>query len=109
WNGVNLSLNTPTVLNYNFNGPDNSIDMSTPGRYTYVLQDNGYANAALYVGYTTNAPVTISHNAATQTTVANAIGTVTATLSSTPSTEERFFVRYRSVNNNFTTTNNLVE
>src|SRR5690606_29724089 len=73
-------------------GGDSSINMSAPGYYTLVFRDAGYTNSSLYLGYTSNAPVTISHNPLTQTTVSNAVGTVTATLSGTPSSQEKFFV-----------------
>ncbi|HTE32595.1 MAG TPA: MopE-related protein, partial [Chryseolinea sp.] len=89
---------------------DMGINMSTAGRYTFVFRDNGYtASSSVYIGFTTNDPVAITHDSATQLNVTNAIGTVSATISGTPSSQENFYVRYRTVTNDFATTSNVVQ
>jgi hypothetical protein len=88
---------------------DMGLNMSTVGRYTFVFKDAGYNASKVYIAYTTNAPVSISHNSGTQVSVSNAIGTITATLSAAPSTQEKFYVRYRTATNDFSSTTNVVE
>ncbi len=87
---------------------DMGLNMSATGRYTFVLKDAGYASTGFYVGYTSNNPVTMSHNSGTQLSVANGAGSITATLSGAPSPQEKFFVRYRTTND-FSSTANIVQ
>ena len=83
-------------------GEDMGINMSTAGRYTFVMKDVTSSNGpAFYVGFTTNDPVGISHNTATQQAVTYGNTDITATLSSTPSSQELFYLRYRAGSNDF--------
>ena len=88
---------------------DMGLNMSAAGRYTFVFKDAGYTGSSFYVGYTTNDPVTVTHNPGTQQSVASAIGTISATLGAVPSSQENFYVRYRTVNNDFASTANIVQ
>lgn len=91
-------------------GSDMGLNMSTPGYYTFVLRDAGYANSNFYVGYTAAAPVSISHTTSTQVTLNGDYSlTVDATLSTTRSPEENFYLRYRVGTNDFTTGTSLVQ
>ncbi len=88
-----------------YNGStDMGFNMNTVGRYTFVLKDNGYNGTGYYVGYTTNAPVTITHNTGSQRTLNNdGTTTITATISATNSSQENFYVRYKTGSNDFST------
>jgi hypothetical protein len=90
-------------------GNDMGLNMSAAGRYTFVLKDNGYNATGFYVGYTTNAPVTMTHNTATQQLISGTSTTISFTLSGAPSTQEKFYVRFRATTNDFSTTNNVVQ
>ena len=66
-----------------------------------VYNTNG---PAYYVGYTTNAPVTLTHTGAPQQSgIAFNAATITTTLSAVPSTQEKFYLRYRSGTNDLST------
>jgi hypothetical protein len=111
WNfgGVGqAALNAVNGASFNAS-TDMGINMSSVGRYTFVFKDAGYTGSSFYVGYTANVPVVITHNPATQTSVTNAIATISATLSAAPSSQENFYVRYRGVANDFSTTTNVVQ
>jgi hypothetical protein len=100
--GVNLTT---------YNGSaDMGLNMSTVGRYTFVMKDVTNLNEpAFYVGYTTSNPVSIFHSATTQQTstcFGNTI--IRATLTATPSSQEKFFLRYRASTNDFSGTTNVV-
>ena len=88
-----------------FNGlTDMGFNMGTAGRYTFVLKDNGYNGTGYYVGYTTNTPVTMTHNTGTQRTLnPNGTATITATISAANSPQENFYVRYKTGSNDFST------
>lgn len=86
-------------------GNDIGVNMTNPGRYTFVLKDAGYTSTAFYVGYTTNDPVLITHNPVTQRTInADNSTTIRATLNNVPSSQEKFYIRYSTVGNNFSST-----
>lgn len=85
-------------------GNDMGLNMSTAGRYTFVMKDVGLAASGFYVGYTTNVPVSITHNSGTQQTINTDLSvTLTATISVTPSAQEKFYVRYKTATNDFST------
>jgi hypothetical protein len=75
-------------------GNDMGLNMSTTGYYTFIFNDCGYTqtNGRYYVGYTSAAPVQPSR----QSEVFNPDGTATINIStpSTPSAEEKIYVRY---------------
>lgn len=75
-------------------GNDMGLNMSTPGFYTFVLNDAGYTqtNASYYVGYTSGAPVGVSR--ASQTVNGGGSVTVGITTTAAISPEERIYVRY---------------
>jgi hypothetical protein len=81
-------------------GQDMGLNMSTAGRYTFVFNDCGYTatNAQFYVGYTPNQPVQVS-NASMQVLANNTLQLQLRT-NTTPSPNERVFVRY-TLNSNF--------
>jgi hypothetical protein len=85
-------------------GADMGLNMSTSGYYTFVLRDVGYANSDFYVGYTAATPVSLSHSTSSQVTLnGDYTTTIQATLSTTPSAQESFYVRYRVGTNDFST------
>ncbi|MBS4065114.1 MAG: T9SS type A sorting domain-containing protein, partial [Chitinophagaceae bacterium] len=89
---------------YTSGGNDMGLNMSTAGYYTFVLRDVGYANSNFYVGYTAATPVSLSHNTSSQVTLnGDYTTTIQATLSTTPSAQESFYVRYRVGTNDFST------
>lgn len=93
---------------YTTGGTDMGLNMSTAGYYTFVLRDAGYANSNFYVGYTSAAPVSITHTTATQVTLNGDYSlTVQANLSAAPSAQESFYLRYRANTNDFTTGTSL--
>jgi Carboxypeptidase regulatory-like domain len=67
--------------------------MSTAGYYTFVFNDCGYTttNARYYVGYTTNAPVTVTRTSQTATATT---ATVNISTNTTPSPQEKIYVRH---------------
>ncbi|TDP58399.1 MopE-related protein [Flavobacterium dankookense] len=101
------ALNAVNGTVYN-TGNDMGLNMSTAGRYTFVMNDVGYTgtNSRYYVGYTTNAPVTVSRTSQsfnlTQTVV-------NITTSATPSSGENVYVRYRVGTNNFSASTAVVQ
>lgn len=74
-------------------GNDMGLNMSTNGYYTFVFNDSGYTqtNAQYYIGYTTNAPVTVSR---TSQLVGATTATINISTNATPSPEEKIYVRY---------------
>ena len=114
WNFASIASGALNAVNgvqhVTTGGQDMGLNMSTAGHYTFVLKDAGYSSTGFYVGYTTNAPVNITHTTATQLAMqSDRSAVVSFTLSGTPSTQERFFVRYRTTTNDFSTTNTVVE
>jgi hypothetical protein len=109
WNFAGVGSGTVNIINgmqwkNDGSGNDMGLDMSTAGKYTFVFKDAGYTTTGYYVGYTTNTPVTISHNTATQRTLNNdGNTTITATISATNSSQEKFYVRYKTGSNDFST------
>ncbi|OYU97616.1 MAG: hypothetical protein CFE21_04805 [Bacteroidetes bacterium B1(2017)] len=96
------SVNTCTAYN---SGNDMGLNMSTTGRYTFVFNDCGYTatNARYYVGYTSNAPVTLSN--ASQLVNTNNSATVGLSTSAAPSAGENVYVRYTLSASGFASTN----
>ena len=80
---------------YNF-GQDMGLNMSVPGRYTFVFNDCGYTanNGFFYVGYTQNQPVQLSE--AAMQVLPNNVLQLQVRTSAKPSATERVYVRYTS-------------
>jgi hypothetical protein len=89
-------------------GQDMGLNMSAPGRYTFVFNDCGYTNigARYYVGYTANNPVLL--NNVTQSVQANNSVVLNITTSAAPSPGERVFVRYTSAAGFASTSNTTI-
>jgi hypothetical protein len=87
-----------TISAYNF-GQDMGLNMSTPGRYTFVFNDCGYTatNGFFYVGYTQNQPVQLS--GAVMQVLPNNVLQLQVCTSAKPSATERVYVRYTSGTN----------
>lgn len=87
-----------TISAYNF-GQDMGLNMSVPGRYTFVFNDCGYAatNSFFYVGYTQNQPVQLS--GAVAQVLPNNVLQLQVRTSAKPSATERVYVRYTSGTN----------
>lgn len=91
-----------------FNGSnDMGFDMSTPGYYSFAFRDAGYTSSSFYVGYTSSSPVSIFNSTATLNNDYSV--TVNATLSASPSAQERFYIRYRVGSNDFTSGTSIIE
>ncbi len=102
------TLNAINAVNYyTSGGSDMGVNMGTAGRYTVVLQDVGCANSSYYIGYTANAPVTLSFGA--QTLNGDGSYTIPITTSAAPSAGELIYIRYRLTTNDFTTSTILVQ
>ncbi len=80
---------------------DMGLNMSATGYYTFVMKDAGYGGTGFYVGLTTNAPVTISHNVSNNTYSSANSATINFTVSGTPSSQENFYIRYLASSSNF--------
>jgi hypothetical protein len=103
-----VSVNSITPLVWNGFSANNEIglDMSQPGYYTFVMQDSGigYKNSRFYNGYTSNEPVSFSHNGATQRYVlSDRSALLIATLAGVKSPEEKLYIRYKTTLNDFST------
>lgn len=74
-------------------GNDMGLNMSTNGYYTFIFNDCGYTqtNAQYYIAYTSNAPVTVNR---TSQLVGATTATINISTNSTPSAEEKIYVRY---------------
>lgn len=73
---------------------DMGLDMSTPGYYTFVMNDFGYSaspDTRYYVGYTATAPVTVTRSS--QTVNGDGTTTVNITSSAALSAQEKIYVR----------------
>ena len=89
---------------------DMGLNMSTAGYYTFVFKDAGYVATGYYVGYTASAPVTVAHTQTSQLAVmGDRSAQVSFTLGATPSAQEKFYVRYRTTTNDFSSTSNVVQ
>jgi hypothetical protein len=107
FNGVaQAALNTVNDITLQGGGQDMGLNMSTPGYYTYVMRDNGYSSSNVFIGYTANAPVTVTHNS-NQFDGGSLVVSLSA--SATPSATERVFVRYRIGTNDFSASTAIVE
>ncbi len=87
-------------------GEDMGLDMSTAGHYTFVMRDAGYNDSEVYIGYTQNAPVTVSNTSQTFTA---GQPVVNITSSAAPSAGENVYVRYAVAANDFTTGTAIVQ
>ena len=92
-------------------GNDMGLNMSTAGRYTFVFNDCGYiqTNAKYYVGYTSNAPVTVSRISNSFTGTSGKQILITISSSATPSSGENVYLRYRVGTNDFSTGTSVVQ
>lgn len=89
-------------------GQDMGLNMSTQGHYTFNMQDNGYAGNSYFVGYTSAAPVTVTHTVGTQQVLGFNGLRVGITTSAAPS-NENVYVRYRITTNDFTASTVIVQ
>jgi hypothetical protein len=92
---------------YTTGGSDMGMNMGTAGHYTVVLQDAGCVNSSYFIGYTANAPVSLTFGAQ----VLNGDGSYTIPINTnaTPSSGENIFIRYRLTTNDFTTSTFLIQ
>ena len=89
---------------------DMGINMGTSGYYTFAFQDAGYTSSAYYAGYTSSSPVALSHLGASQQIVSSGgVVSINFTTSASPSTQEKFYVRYRVGTNDFTTGTSVIQ
>ncbi len=91
WGGVTVSLNT--IQTYTFGGANNSATITSGKYYTLNWKDNGYGNTEAIFMETSGNPVSIS-SVVDNNQGAGVNDTVTVTLSGTPSTEEKVYLRY---------------
>ncbi|MFN4198793.1 MAG: hypothetical protein ACK4FS_07190, partial [Flavobacterium sp.] len=106
FNGVGQgALNSPNTMVFQ-GSTDMGLNMSTPGRYTFVMRDNGYSSTNFYVGYTANDPVNVTRTGAS---FVNGQAVVSISSSAAPSAGENIYVRYRVETNNFTTGTAIVQ
>lgn len=108
WAGnSSVTLNTLSSFVYGTpSDPDNSISL-TPGKwYTVVFEDQGYANTRAVFSETSAKPVSLT-DVSQQPVIANSQQpvVVSASLSTTTSPEEKFFIRYST--DNWTTATNV--
>lgn len=92
WCATTVSMNT--IQAYTYQGAsNNSITLTSGKYYTVNLKDNGYSNTEAIFMETSGNPVAIS-SVVDNHKGAGVNDTVTVTLSGTPSTEEKVYVRY---------------
>lgn len=92
WCATTVTLNT--IQAYTYQGASNNSITITSGKYyTVNLKDNGYGNTEGIFMETSGNPVSIS-SVVDNHKGAGVNDTVTVTLSGTPSTEEKVYVRY---------------
>jgi hypothetical protein len=108
-------INNITEYSTTGTGVDMGINMNTAGHYTFVFNDAGYTitNAKYYVGYTTNAPVTVTRTSQILSTSPKQVQVNIAT-SATPSPQEKVYVRVIYTGNvnaafNNTNTSQIIE
>jgi hypothetical protein len=107
FNGVGQgALNAVNAVVKQSGGQDMGLDMSTAGRYTFNMRDAGYVNTEFYVGYTSNAPVTVSR---TSQTFSGGQAVINITTGATPSSGENVYVRYRIGTNDFSASTSVVQ
>ena len=87
-------------------GQDMGLNMGTTGYYTFVMRDAGYNNSEVYIGYTANAPVTVSNGGVTYS---GGVPVISIATGATPSSGENVYVRYRVGTNNFTANTALAQ
>ena len=80
-------------------GDDMGLNMTTPGFYTFVLNDCGYSgtDAKYYIGLTSAAPVNV--NRTLQTINGNNSATINIATTAAPSMQEKVYVRYTTSGN----------
>jgi hypothetical protein len=92
WCATTVTMNT--IQAYTYQGASNNSITITSGKYyTVNLKDNGYGNTEGIFMETSGSPVSIA-SVVDNNKGAGVNDTVTVTLSGTPSTEEKVFVRY---------------
>jgi hypothetical protein len=109
WNfsGVGQAgLNAINNITRQGGGEDMGLNMGTVGYYTFVMRDAGYNNSEVYIGYTSEEPVTVSHSGQS---FFNGEPVISISTNSTPSAGENIYVRYRVGTNDFTTGTSLVQ
>ncbi|MCX6324918.1 MAG: hypothetical protein NTZ41_11995, partial [Sphingobacteriales bacterium] len=89
-------------------GQDMGLNMSTTGRYTFVMRDAGYANSEVFIAYTSNAPVSVSRTGQSFNP-SGFTSDISISTSTSPSSGENVYVRYRSGTNDFTTGTSIVQ
>jgi hypothetical protein len=84
------------------------LNMTTPGYYTFALNDCGYTgfNAKFYVGYTSLAPVAVTRSSQT---VSAGGALINITTSAAPSSGENIYVRYRIGSNDFSSSTSVIQ
>jgi hypothetical protein len=104
WAGVTVVKNTLQSYTYN-TGADNSITVSNGKWYTMNWNDIGYANSQAIFMETTNQPVVLNTVSVPANVYENTPVAINLTVSSSPSTEEIFYLRYTT---NMWTTSSLL-
>jgi len=99
WKDGTLGIDDVTDLTYQGSNND-QITLSADGYYTLIFRDNGYASTQTAVLYTSASPVDVSSvtqlgtdSSGTYYTTSDD-QTVNITLSTTPSSEEKIYLRY---------------
>lgn len=97
WAG-NASATVNTFNTFTFGSPsdpDNNISLTQNRWYTVVFEDSGYANTRAIFMETSAEPVSISNIMQNPVVVSSSdVVTITASLSSSPSPQEIFYLRY---------------
>ncbi|NVO20032.1 MAG: DUF5018 domain-containing protein [Bacteroidetes bacterium] len=93
WANVNVTMNT--VQTYVKEGStNNSITLVNGKWYTMNWKDNGYANTEGIFMETSAQPVTLSSLSVPSGILQGQTATITLTTAASPSTEEKFYLRY---------------
>jgi hypothetical protein len=97
---TSIALNALSAFTYGTpSNPDNKINLTTAKWYTVVFEDKGYANTRAMFSETSRQPVSITNIVQSPALVSAMVAVqVNASLSSTASPEEKFYLRY-STNN----------
>jgi hypothetical protein len=104
WADASLNIDGFTNLTYN-SGADNTITVEDDSFYTFIFDDNGYANSSATVQKTSAIPVEISSVSGIPSgnVSANNAVTISVELDKAKSAEEKVFIRYST--DNFATSN----
>jgi hypothetical protein len=102
-----FAINSVSQLTSNNYEPvvEAGANMSTSGYYTFVMQDSGVTKKNnVYIGYTSNAPISFAHITANQRWVLSDRSVLlVASLSANLSAQENIYVRYKTATNDFST------